>query len=100
MGDFRFDGALAAVWELISYGDKFVDSTRLWELPQKDSKKFASHIAELCALLANISVLLEPFLPTTSQSIADQLGVKLTGSDLVKKEFKLKKGNPLFPMAG
>lgn len=93
---FRFDEALQAVWELISYGDKFVDSTRLWELPEKDPKKFKSHIAELCTLLANIALLLEPFLPTTSQAIAKQLGIK-TGDKKFRK-FKLKKGKSLFPM--
>ncbi|MFY9457400.1 MAG: class I tRNA ligase family protein [Candidatus Spechtbacterales bacterium] len=96
MGDFRFDEALQAVWELIAYGDKFVDSTRLWELPGKDPKKFASHIAELCALLANIAFLLSPFLPVTSRAIAKQLGIKDVAQN--PRAFKLKKGNPLFPM--
>jgi methionyl-tRNA synthetase len=96
MGDFRFDGALAAVWELISYGDKFVDSTRLWELPEKDPPKFAAHIAELSTLLANISALLAPFLPETSQRITEQLGIKLDANKSWK--FKLKKGASLFPM--
>jgi len=89
--NFRFDEVLQSIWELISYGDKFVDSSKLWELPEKDSKKFASHIAELSALLASIAALLEPFLPETSQAIKDQLGVK-------NGKFNLKKGNSLFPM--
>lgn len=96
MGDFRFDEALGATWELISYGDKFVDRSRPWELPQKDSKKFNSHIAELCTLLSHISVLLESFLPETSQAIANQLGIKL--ADPKSWKFKLKKGKSLFPM--
>lgn len=96
IGDFRFDEALQAVWELISYGDKFVDSTRPWELAEKDPKKFKSHIAELCAILANLSLLLGPFLPNTSEAIAKQLGVNLN-SKLAWK-FRLKKGKSLFPM--
>jgi len=94
--NFRFDEALQAIWELISYGDKFVDKSRLWELPQKDSKKFASHIAELCTLLASIAMLLEPFLPNTSQAITKQLGIKIVEKKSWK--FKLTKGKSLFPM--
>jgi len=93
--DFRFDEALAAVWELISYGDKFVDKSRLWELPEKEPEKFRSHIGELCSLLANITVFLEPFLPSASGAIARQLGITLEDKEAWK--FKLKKGKALFP---
>jgi len=94
--NFRFDEALQAIWGLISYGDKFVDSTRLWELPEKDPKKFNSHIAELCTLLAQISLLLAPFMPQTSQNIAKQLGIGV--GDRKPKKFKLIVDVALFPM--
>ena len=93
---FRFDEALQAVWELISYGDKFVDSTRLWELPEKDPKQFASHISELCTILANVSYLVSPFLPETSQSIMTQLGINPVDKDF--KKFNLHKGTLFFPI--
>jgi valyl-tRNA synthetase len=96
LDNFRFDEALQSIWELISYGDKFVDKSKLWELPGKDFQKFSLHIAELCALLANIASLLEPFLPETSKAIAKQLGVKLGGKK--RRKFKLEKGKALFPM--
>jgi len=96
MRDFRFDEALQAIWELIAYGDKFVDSSRLWELPDKNPKKFASHMAELCTLLGNIAWLLGSFLPGTSKDIARQIGINLTEKHDWK--FKLKKGKALFPM--
>ena len=96
MEEFRFDEALQAVWGLTSYGDKFVDESKLWELPQKDRKKFNLYIAELCTILANIALLLQPFLPETSQAIAKQLGIKL--EDKKPRKFKLKKGESLFPM--
>ena len=94
--EFRFDEALQSVWGLISYGDKFVDKSKLWELPEKNFKKFSSHIAELCIVLANIAFLLQPFLPDTSQAIAGQLGINL--DDKKERKFKLNKGKALFPM--
>lgn len=96
LDNFRLDEALQSVWELISYGDTYVDKSKLWELPDKDFKKFSLHIAELCTLLKNIAFLLGPFLPETSQSIANQLGIKL--GDEKRWKFKLKKGRVLFPM--
>ncbi len=94
---FRFDEALAAIWELVSYGDKFVDKHKIWELPEKEPEKFKSHIQELSTLLANTAVLLAPFLPGTSQTIAKQLGIELLYKENWK--FKLKKTKSLFPMA-
>lgn len=96
IGDFRFDEALQGIWELISCGDRLVDSTRLWELPEKDSKKFTSYISELCVILANVAALVQPFLPKTSILIAKQLGIKFKDKGAWK--FVLKKGKPLFPM--
>jgi len=75
--NFRFDEALQSVWELISYGDKLVDHSKLWELPESDFEKFSSHISELATILANIALLLEPLLPETSKAIAGQLGVEI-----------------------
>lgn len=94
--NFRFNEALEAVWRVISYGDKFVDSTRLWGLPVKDPKKFKSHIAELCTVLANVAFLLQPFLPATSEAIAKQLGIRLENKKSWR--FRLQKGESLFPM--
>lgn len=94
--DFRFDEALQAIWKLISYGDKFVNDSRIWELPQKEPEKFKSHIGELCTILANISFLLGPFLPETAEKIFKQLGVNPNSK--TPWRFQLKKGKPLFPM--
>lgn len=96
VGEFRFDDALQAIWMLIGYGDKFVAKTKLWELPQKDSAKFSTYIAELCTILATISAMVQPFLPATSHKIFKQLGIDPNSKK--KWQFKLKKGKPLFPM--
>ncbi|OGZ58151.1 MAG: hypothetical protein A3B96_02765 [Candidatus Spechtbacteria bacterium RIFCSPHIGHO2_02_FULL_43_15b] len=91
---FRFDEALQAVWGLISYGDKFVDSEKIWELAKSDPKRFQSDIFELCVILANVAKMLGPFLPRTSEKIFDQLGAKPSGDNW---KFQLKKGEAMFP---
>ena len=94
MEEYRFDEALQAIWQLISYGDKFVAKTKLWELPKKDPKKFEAYIAELSTILFELSKMLQPFLPESSEKIAGQLGISPQSTEA----FRLKKGKALFPM--
>jgi methionyl-tRNA synthetase len=60
---FKFNEALAVIWELISYCDKYINNEKLWE-----SKK-PEVINDLFYTLNEISDLLLPFLPETAEKI-------------------------------
>ena len=60
---FRFHDALAAIWDLISYGDKFINDNKLW------ANKDAGKIGEALAILEAVADLLKPFLPDTAEKI-------------------------------
>jgi methionyl-tRNA synthetase len=60
---FRFSEALASVWELISYCDKYINEEKLWET------KSTEVLNDLFFVLNEISDLLIPFLPTTAEKI-------------------------------
>jgi len=60
---FKFNEALLAVWELISYCDKYINDEKLWE-----SKK-PEVISDLFYALNEISDLLLPFMPETAGKI-------------------------------
>lgn len=77
--NFKFNEALMAVWELISFCDKLIEKERPWE--NREGSKLI--ISNLLFIISNIAFLLEPFLPETSKKILKQL--------------KIKKGKPLFP---
>lgn len=61
--DFKFNEALASIWELISFCDKYINEEKLWET--KNQKV----INDLFFVIKEIGILLEPFLPGTSEKI-------------------------------
>jgi methionyl-tRNA synthetase len=63
--EFRFNDALKAIWELISWCDKYINKERPWE-QKKNSEKV---ISDLLFAMRNIAELLNPFLPETSEKI-------------------------------
>jgi methionyl-tRNA synthetase len=74
---FKFNEALASIWELVSFCDRYIEKEKPWE--DKNQKVISS----LLFTLSKIARLLAPFLPETSEKIL--------------KELKTKKGEPLFP---
>lgn len=65
INEFKFNEALAAIWELISFGDNYVNQTKPWENPE--SKKEV--IAELIFILKSVAEFIWPFMPQTSEEI-------------------------------
>ena len=77
LDEFRFNGALEAVWGLIHRSDRYIEQERPWE----DGKEEV--VSDLLFVIKEIAELLEVFLPETSEKIQAQL--------------KQKKGETLFP---
>jgi len=107
LNEFKFNEALAVIWELISFCDQYIENERPWE----KSKKQPSVIYDLLVALANIASMLQPFLSETAKEIFNQLGIKSIDE---KRGFKIyppksrsllrrgwtwrvKKGKSLFP---
>ncbi|MBF0223903.1 MAG: methionine--tRNA ligase [Desulfobacterales bacterium] len=102
MENFAFHKALIAVWELISYMNKYVDITAPWTLASQKSaqKQLESVIYNLLEGLRNISILLYPFMPSTSKKMQKHLGIEPTSdyfllNNIKNKEQKLKAGTVL-----
>ncbi len=86
--EFKLHEALAGIWELIQFGDKFINEKRPWDIEREEDK--ACVVGDLVVLLDNIAALLVPFLPETAEKITKSIiwdGNKL----------KIKKGEVLFP---
>ncbi len=79
LNDFKFNEALAAVWELIGFCDEYVEKEKPWQ----ESEGQKEVIGDLLLAISEITKLLEPFLPETSEKILKQL--------------KTQKSQPLFP---
>lgn len=88
MEDFRLNEALGAVWELISFADRYINDKKPWVL--KEGPEFARTIKNAGYLISTITNLVEPFLPETAEKIRDQ--IRFEDSRLI-----IKKGAGLFP---
>ena len=107
MDKFKFSSALSKVWLLVSRCNKYIDETMPWELGKtpENRDRLASVLYNLCECLRIISVLLEPFMPQTSNEIKHQIGADssmcswklLREWEVLPQELKVFKGAPLFP---
>jgi len=67
--EFKFHEALSSIWDLIAFGDRYVNEKKPWEA-NKDNQAV---LYNLMVILDNIAVLLEPFLPETSKKITGSI---------------------------
>jgi methionyl-tRNA synthetase len=67
LGEYKFPEALAAIWTAISFGDRYVNDRKVWEI--KDDATRAVALFNLVSLLDAIATELVPFLPETSRKI-------------------------------
>ena len=73
MRAFRFNDALAELWELISFGDGYLNEKQPWA---KQAVDVDNALFSLSVLVTSIAVLLEPFLPKTAKKISDAISLK------------------------
>jgi len=67
---FRFNESLSAIWDLVSYCDKYINEEKLWQT------KNPVVISDLFFALQEIAALLEVFLPETSARIKNSINSK------------------------
>jgi methionyl-tRNA synthetase len=84
MENFRFNEALTALWELITFGDGYVNDKKPWETNDKKV------IGNLVILLREIAKQLSPFLPETGEKILS--AIARTESTITARKIA-----PLFP---
>lgn len=88
--------ALNEIWHFIKNINKYINDKKPWE-NEKERKHVIYTVLESLRI---ISLLLNPFMPETSEKINKQLGIKLTNFKDIKfgliKEYKVKKGEILF----
>lgn len=69
---FDFKRALETLWTLVAFGNEYVDRTKPWALAKNDSRELARVMYQLVELVRVIGVLLQPFLPVSSEKILAQ----------------------------
>ena len=88
--EYKLHEALAAIWDLISYGDVYVNNEKPWDKSVTGIQRQAS-IVNAIVILDNVAAFLKPFLPETAEKITKSI----TWSS--KNTLQVKKSENLFP---
>jgi methionyl-tRNA synthetase len=105
--EFSTQRALASLWELVSAGNKHIDSEAPWQLAKDPAKRarLASVLYGTLESLRVIGVLLAAFLPNASAALLTQIGNSAPTAPLksalawgqLAPGSRVAKGNALFP---
>lgn len=106
MDKFAFNMALEDIWTVVRRANKYIDETMPWVLAkdEKDKPRLNNVLHNLAEAIRIVSVLIEPFMHTTSGKIRKQLGLwfaEPVWADAFTFEMmngeQVKKGDPIFP---
>jgi methionyl-tRNA synthetase len=80
VGNLIEDGSLReaidTVFEFVRFGNKYFDSEQPWITRNTDAKTCANTIFNCVQIIANLAILLEPFLPFSSSKVKEWLAIK------------------------
>ena len=80
MGEFKFNEAIAVIWQLIAEVDKKINQEKPWELSGEELKKILSdYVKRIQAIAFN----LQPFLPETAEKILKQFSGKIKSAPIL-----------------
>ena len=106
MDEFRFNLALEEIWTVVRRANKYIDETMPWVLAKNEADKprLDNVLHNLAETIRIISVLIHPFMHTTSDAIRKQMGLwyaDVAWEDAFTFEMmcgeEVKKGDAIFP---
>nr|WP_328699883.1 methionine--tRNA ligase [Chengkuizengella marina] len=108
MEKMEFSVALAAIWKMISFTNKYIDLTQPWLIAKNEEKReeLASVMVHLTESLRIVAILLQPFMTQSPKLILNQLGIQskeLTRWDSIYTFGQIppgtivQKNHPIFP---
>ncbi len=85
--EFKFNEALAVIWEMIRNADKLINEEKPWQLGKEttdpdseESKKLHTILDDLVVRIIDIAFNLQPFLPETAEKILNQFSGEIKAS--------------------
>lgn len=106
MDQFKFNMALEEIWVVVRRANKYIDETMPWILAKNeaDEDRLDTVLHNLAETIRIISILIHPFMHTTSGKIRKQMGLWFADPewadasvfDMMNGE-EVKKGDPIFP---
>lgn len=74
-----FKEALTDIFEFIRYSNKYFDTEKPWETRNTDKEKCGNTIFNCVQIIANLCIMLNPFLPFSSEKVKAWLGINNNG---------------------
>lgn len=99
---FHFREALMQAMNLARAGNKYLADTEPWKIGKENSERLVTILNTGIQIIANLSVVLEPFLPHTAKKIQNALSLKNVswkdagGNNLIASGYKLPELRLLF----
>jgi len=107
MERLAFSEALSEIWAVINRANKYIEEQAPWKLSKEQkTDQLKAVIVQLLEVLKIVAQAIWPFMPSTSEAIWIQLGIKtLLGDAKITKNMwgffekggRINKGAPLFP---
>ena len=105
MAEQSFHKVIESIWHVVGEANRYVDEQAPWALRKTDIKRMATVLGVLAETVRRIAILTQPFMPTASNRILDQLGVSSDGRNFaalgpgheVKAGTSLPKPEGVFP---
>lgn len=103
---YRLNESLESIWKFIGEANKYINTTRPWELASANKKEFDWTIYGLLDAIHQVAWQIYPFMPKTAYKIAERLSIEklLVDNPLnkdswtnIKPGIEIKSGPPLFP---
>lgn len=95
ISECQFKQALAEAMELAREGNRYFDSQAPWKEVKVDKQRTGAIMATMVQLIANLRVMLHPFLPDTCTKLHSILGLPGEGQDVKWELFEIKPGHKL-----
>ncbi|OGN14322.1 MAG: methionine--tRNA ligase [Candidatus Yanofskybacteria bacterium RIFCSPHIGHO2_02_FULL_43_22] len=96
--EFRLHDALGEIWKLVAEANQYIDERKPWVEAKENQEGFLETMTSLILMIHNIARLLQPFLPETSDKIAQIFGDNLSNKEILDgHHLVVKRGESLFP---
>ena len=98
MEGLEFKKAISLIRDLVERGNKFYEEQQPWVQQKENIQEFNNTIYTCANIIANLSNLFEPFMPTSSQKIRDMLKIDKAGWEYIEVQpnYRLDGIEPLF----
>ncbi|MDD4429430.1 MAG: methionine--tRNA ligase [Paludibacter sp.] len=74
--DGQFKDALESIFEFVRFGNRYFDANEPWKTRNNNPEKCNQTLFNCVQIIANLSILLEPFLPFSSEKVFEWLNLK------------------------